>query len=154
GVAAFRELLRALAAGVHRPDFHRAAAIADEHDRALQAGNVELSGRGRRTDNRGGLRDEDFRSLGDFGSLGGGRRDRRRVVAGLGVAGSAEPVAIGAEAGVGVNGEFFVAVRRPALLGRAIPGAAAQDTHLTRTRPVRVLGRAFRVVGFAVPIVA
>ena len=41
GSVALGELLRVLAAGVHAPDFHDAAAIADEDDRALEAGQID-----------------------------------------------------------------------------------------------------------------
>src|SRR5207253_684524 len=63
-------------------------------------------------------------------------------------------VTVGAEAGVGVNGELPMTVGRPALLGGAVPGAAAQDAHRAGGRTARVLRRTVLVVGCAVPVVA
>ncbi len=137
GSAALGELLRVLAAGVHAPDFHGAAAIADEDDRSLEAGQVDLARSRRRTRlraraSRTPLRRIRWRMSGVFGSVG----DRRGLVAAIGLPRPPEAVAVGAEAGVGVDGKLLVAIGRPALVGGAVPGAAAEHAHLAR-RPDR-----------------
>src|SRR5205823_3666375 len=80
--------------------------------------------------------------------------DDRGPVAGIGLARAPEAIAIGPEAGVGVDGKFLVAVRRSAFLGGAVPGAAAENAHLAQRRPVRIRGMIVGVMGFAIPVVA
>src|SRR5262249_39089299 len=63
-------------------------------------------------------------------------------------------VTIRTKASVRVNREFLVPIARPALVGGRVPGAATEHAHLAGRRPARVLGRAFRVVALAVPVVA
>ena len=63
------------------------------------------------------------------------------LVAAIGLPRPPEAVAVGAEAGVGVNGELLVTVGRPELLGGAVPRAAAQHAHLARGRTARVFRR-------------
>src|SRR5262249_34649389 len=145
-VRAFGELLRVLAVGAHAPNLHRAAAVADEHNRPLESGHVQLARSGRRDDG-GGLLGLLLRlallPLGDGGGLVAAR-----------IAHAAEPVAGGGKAGVGVDGGLLVALRGAALVGGAVPGAAAQHAHLPSSRAARVVGRAVGVVRLAVPVVA
>src|SRR5262249_34191378 len=139
------ELPRLLAAGLHAPDFQGPAAVADEDDRSLELGQLDLAlGHGR---GAGGW----------FRRRGRGPRCLGKDLAGFGDTALSRPskaIAVGAEAGVRVGRELLVAVGGAALVRGAVPGAAAQHTHLTGGRAGRSALTALGVIVVAVPVIA
>src|SRR5262249_7061776 len=121
--------------------------VLDEDNGPLERGGIDLA--------LGGLRDRGDDFLVRLRGLVGIdlRPDGDQLLPIL-VADAAGAVAVGAAAGVGEGGELLVPIGGPALVGRGVPGAAAQDALFAGGGPARILLGAVLVISVAVPVIA